>query len=58
MQFITGINRQQVIIQSLDNYIAKENPVRFIDAVVEKLGQLGILTTQNFIKLESFFYLL
>lgn len=37
MQFITGINRQQVIIQSLDNYIAKENPVRFIDAFVEKL---------------------
>jgi transposase len=37
MQFITGINRQQVIIQSLDDYISKENPIRFIDAFVEKL---------------------
>ncbi len=37
MQFVTGINRHQVSIQSLDEYISKDNPIRFIDAFVEKL---------------------
>jgi transposase len=37
MQFIQGTNRQQVTMQSLDDYISNDNPVRFIDAFVDKL---------------------
>jgi transposase len=39
MGFIEGIHRQQVVMfpELLDDYIANDNPVRFIDAFVESL---------------------
>ena len=38
MQHITGISRQQLQISSLEDKIALENPVRFIDAFVENIS--------------------
>jgi transposase len=39
MRYIKGIARQQLILfpESLDEYIAEDNPVRFIDAFVDSL---------------------
>lgn len=39
MSFIQGVNRNQLVMfpQSLDEYIAEDNPVRFIDAFVDGL---------------------
>jgi transposase len=39
MDYIEGANHSQLILlpQSLDEYISKDNPVRFIDAFVESL---------------------
>jgi len=43
MQHITGIQRNQMMLSSLEDTITTDNPVRFIDAFVgtidlEKLG--------------------
>ena len=43
MQYITGISRNQLQVSSLEDTIAADNPVRFIDAFVssidlEKIG--------------------
>lgn len=40
MKYIKGTNREQVILfpEVIDDYIAEENPVRFIDAFVESLN--------------------
>jgi transposase len=39
MAFIQGVNRNQLVMfpESLDEYIAEDNPVRFIDAFVDSL---------------------
>jgi transposase len=39
MSYIHGANRHEVICfpERLDDYIAEDNPVRFIDAFVDKL---------------------
>ena len=37
MQHITGTDRRQITFSSLDEQIRKDNPVRIIDAFVEKL---------------------
>lgn len=48
MEYIQGISREQIHLftESLDNIIDEENPVRFIDAYVEKLDlkKLGFVT--------------
>jgi hypothetical protein len=38
MQHITGICRQQLQISSLEDKITVDNPVRFIEAFVEKIS--------------------
>jgi len=49
MRYIEGIARQQLILfpESLDEYIAEDNPVRFIDAFVDSLdlAELGFAHT-------------
>jgi transposase len=42
MKTIKGINRQQVQFSSLDGQIDPDNPVRILDAFVEKLDMPGI----------------
>ena len=37
MQHITGTDRRQITFSSLDEQICKDNPVRIIDAFIEKL---------------------
>ena len=43
MQHITGISREQISFTSLEDFISKENTVRFIDAIVHQidLSKLG-----------------
>ena len=41
MQHITGISRQQLQLSSLEDKIASDNPIRFIEAFVEKVWSLG-----------------
>ena len=45
MSYIEGISRDQNVLfpEAIDDYITKENPVRFIDAFVDKmdLNELG-----------------
>src|SRR4030095_8179674 len=50
MGFIHGANRHEEILfpERLDDYIAEENPVRFIDAFVDNLN----LTTLGFQRLK------
>ena len=38
MQHISGISRQQLQISSLEDKIALENPVRFVEAFVENIS--------------------
>jgi transposase len=47
MQYITGVNRHQTIFTTLEEQVSAENPVRLIDAFVEKLdaAKLGFTTT-------------
>jgi transposase len=47
MKTIKGINRQQVQFSSLDGQLAPDNPVRILDAFVEKLDMPGIGIKQN-----------
>jgi transposase len=44
MEYIAGINREQSILfpELIDDYISYENPVRFIDAFVEKMDFLAM----------------
>src|SRR5918994_1401913 len=50
MGYIAGLARQQLILfpESLDDYIAADNPVRFIDAWVDSLdlAALGLAQTR------------
>lgn len=49
MKIIEGISRQQMQFTSLDELIATDNPVRIIDAFVDKLDllQIGIKQHSN-----------
>jgi transposase len=44
MGYIRGMNRDQVLLfpDIVDEYIAQNNPVRFIDAYVESLDLAGL----------------
>lgn len=44
MGYIAGLAREQLILfpESLDDYIALDNPVRFIDAWVDSLNLAGL----------------
>ena len=37
MQFITGDNRHQTFCSTLENQVSTDNPVRLIDAFIDKL---------------------
>ena len=47
MQFITGNNRQQTYFSTLEDQVAADNPVRLIDAFIDKLDlqKLGFQKT-------------
>jgi transposase len=49
MQYITPTNRLQLSFTSLDNFISSNNPIRVIDAFVDKieLQKIGILPTSK-----------
>ena len=49
MHYIKGNNRHQTALfpESLEDYISEENPVRFIDAFVEKLDLEGLNFSQS-----------
>lgn len=63
MQFITGTNRHQVTFQSLDSIISNDNPVRFVDAFVNRLDlnelkfQVSVLKTEGRPAFESQLFL-
>jgi len=52
MQHITGISRQQLQINSLEDKIALENPVRFIEAFVKNISLKSVGFTIQTIKSE------
>jgi transposase len=47
MQFITGNNRQQTFFSTLEDQVATDNPVRLIDAFIDKLdlAKMGFTNT-------------
>ena len=49
-RFIEGDNRQQITLlpESLDEYIAEENPVRVVDLFVDQLDLGGLLTRHEY----------
>lgn len=49
MQFIEGTNRNQTYFSTLDNQVSAHNPVRLIDAFVDKLElqKLGFINTTH-----------
>ena len=55
MKIIKGTSRQQVQFTSLDDLIATTNPVRIIDAFVDKLelSQMGIKQHSNKRQIDS-----
>ena len=53
MQHISGISRQQLQISSLEDKIASDNPVRFIDAFVENISLKALGFTAQTIKTEG-----
>jgi hypothetical protein len=44
MQHSIGIQRNQLLLKSLDDSIFQDNPVRFIDAFVEHVSLKSICT--------------
>ena len=56
MKFIQGNSRQQIQMLCLEDFISPENPVRFIDAFVHKIGagEIGHPITKRYIFI--FFY--
>ncbi len=44
MPYINGENRDQIVIlpESLDDYVSEDNPVRVVDAFVDKLDVIGM----------------
>ena len=53
MHYQTGINRHQSYFSTLDNQIAADNPVRLIDAFVEKLELVKLGFTVRVLKSEG-----
>ena len=53
MQHITGISRQQLQISSLEDKIASDNPIRFIEAFVEHISLEALGFTVITIKSEG-----
>src|SRR5215203_617160 len=53
MKYIQGTSRRQVQFSSLDDLIAADNPVRIIDAFVEKLNPVAIGLSQTGIKQQA-----
>jgi transposase len=53
MQHITGISRQQLQISSLEDKIASDNPIRFIEAFVEHISLEALGFTVQTIKSEG-----
>lgn len=53
MQFITGTNRHQVTFQSLDTLISNDNPVRFVDAFVNRLDLFELKFHVSVLKTEG-----
>ena len=47
MQFITGNNRHQSYFSTLEDQVAADNPVRLIDAFIDKLNlqKMGFTNT-------------
>ena len=50
MAYISGVSREQIVLfpETIDDYITEDNPVRFIDAFVNKmdLKELGFIKAQ------------
>jgi transposase len=53
MQYITGVNRHQTIFTTLEEQVSAENPVRLIDAFIEKLELQPLGFTKTTIKTEG-----
>ena len=53
MQHITGISRNQLRLNSLEDTISQDNPVRFIDAFVENISLNALGFTAQTIKSEG-----
>ena len=53
MQHIQGISRQQLQLTSLEDTIAADNPVRFIDAFVDSIDLIKIGFTPRELKTEG-----
>ena len=53
MQHIAGLSRQQLQISSLEDKIALDNPVRFIEAFVEYISLEALGFTVQTIKSEG-----
>ena len=53
MQHIQGISRQQMQLTSLEDTIAADNPVRFIDAFVNSIDLIKIGFTPRELKTEG-----
>jgi transposase len=53
MQHISGTSRQQLQISSLEDKIALDNPIRFIDAFVEHISLEALGLTVQTIKSEG-----
>ena len=53
MQFITGDNRHQTFFSTLENQVAADNPVRLIDAFIDKLDLAKMVFTKTVHKSEG-----
>ncbi len=51
VSYIAGVSRDQVVLfpEAIDDYITQDNPVRFIDAFVERMNlrELGFIKTEH-----------
>ena len=53
MQFIQGNNRHQTFFSTLDDQVAADNPVRLIDAFIDKLDLQKLGFTKTYIKVKA-----
>ena len=53
MQFITGQSRQQTYFATLEEQVSSDNPVRLMDAFIDKLDFQIVLTLNYFLILWS-----
>ena len=47
IQFITGDNRHQTFFSTLENQVSTDNPVRLIDAFIDKLDLAKMVFTKT-----------